>query len=159
MSIGLTLVCLVLKFGEKTKMNSKKVKKMKYFAVTVAILMLTSILLTVNPVQAQVVDQGGENPSTPGGSIPLPAGVTPDLSYQTIAYISFRPNPIGVNQPLLINVWLETTNKRSTILHKSLPSNLNQARRNNRLSTIDIILRRHNLVHGLQCKPSRQLAD
>ncbi len=107
MSIGLTLVCLVLKFGEKLKMNSKKVKKMKYFAVTVAILMLTSILLTVNPVQAQVVDQGGENPSTPGGSIPLPAGVTPDLSYQTIAYISFRPNPIGVNQPLLINVWLE----------------------------------------------------
>jgi hypothetical protein len=42
-----------------------------------------------------------------GGSIRLPAGVTPDLEYETIAHISFRPNPVGVNQPLLVNVWLQ----------------------------------------------------
>ncbi len=40
-------------------------------------------------------------------SIPLPAGVTPDLTYQTIAHISFRPNPVGINQPLLVNMWMQ----------------------------------------------------
>jgi hypothetical protein len=38
-----------------------------------------------------------------GGSVPLPAGVTPGATYETIAYMSFRPNPIGLNQPLLVN--------------------------------------------------------
>jgi hypothetical protein len=37
----------------------------------------------------------------------LPAGVTPDVSYDTIAYISFRPDPVGVGQPLLVNVFLQ----------------------------------------------------
>ena len=41
-----------------------------------------------------------------GGSLPLPAGVTPDLTAETAAYLSFRPNPVGVNQVILVNMWV-----------------------------------------------------
>ena len=34
-----------------------------------------------------------------------PAGVTPNLTVTVTPYLSFRPNPIGVGQPLLINIW------------------------------------------------------
>jgi len=42
-----------------------------------------------------------------GGSIPLPSGVTPDVILDTIAHMSFRPNPVGIGQSILINVWLQ----------------------------------------------------
>ena len=38
---------------------------------------------------------------------PLPSGVTPDYSLDTFAYLSFRPNPIGLGQSLLVNVWTQ----------------------------------------------------
>lgn len=41
-----------------------------------------------------------------GGSLPLPSGVTPDYSVETSARLSFRPNPVGVGQPVLINAWI-----------------------------------------------------
>jgi hypothetical protein len=39
--------------------------------------------------------------------IGLPSGVTPTITLDSIAYMSIRPNPIGLNQPLLFNLWLE----------------------------------------------------
>ncbi len=39
--------------------------------------------------------------------MPLPAGVTPGATYETIAYMSFRPNPVGLGQPLLVNLWIQ----------------------------------------------------
>ena len=42
-----------------------------------------------------------------GGSLPLPSGVTPDVTLETIPHMSFRPNPIGVGQPILVNLWLQ----------------------------------------------------
>ena len=38
--------------------------------------------------------------------IPLPAGITPDMTMTPTAYLSFRPNPVGVNQLILVNLWL-----------------------------------------------------
>ncbi len=35
-----------------------------------------------------------------------PRGVTPDMTVTTEAYLSFRPNPVGVDQPIIVNVWL-----------------------------------------------------
>jgi hypothetical protein len=40
-------------------------------------------------------------------SIALPSGVTPDETYETISHLSFRPNPLGIGQPLLVNIWLQ----------------------------------------------------
>lgn len=39
--------------------------------------------------------------------INIPSGSTPSVSIDTIAYVSFRPNPVGVNQAVLINLWIE----------------------------------------------------
>src|SRR5512136_2367313 len=58
------------------------------------------------PVQAQVGTTGGAPQGVGGGSIPLPAGVTPDYPTTAYAYLSTRPNPIGVGQTLLVNVWI-----------------------------------------------------
>ena len=38
---------------------------------------------------------------------PVPAGITPSTSIDTIAYMSFSPNPIGVGQQLLVNLWVQ----------------------------------------------------
>ena len=41
-----------------------------------------------------------------GGSILLPPGVTPDYTVRTEAHLSFRPNPVGIGQPVLVNAWI-----------------------------------------------------
>ena len=64
------------------------------------VLLMASVVLMTTTVTGQTNPQNS-------GSIPLPSGVTPDVSYNTIAHMSFRPNPIGVDQPLLVNVWLQ----------------------------------------------------
>jgi hypothetical protein len=54
------------------------------------------------------VTQLGTSPTnTPGYPqlSSLPPGVTPAYTYTSKAYLSFTPNPIGLGQPLLVNVW------------------------------------------------------
>jgi len=41
-----------------------------------------------------------------GGGIRLPSGVTADVIFDVGAYISFRPNPVGVGQAILVNLWI-----------------------------------------------------
>ncbi|MFC1488173.1 PQQ-binding-like beta-propeller repeat protein, partial [Thermoproteota archaeon] len=40
-----------------------------------------------------------------GGSYLLPPGVTPDLTIVSRAFLSFRPTTVGVNQPILVNLY------------------------------------------------------
>ncbi|MBT0160286.1 PQQ-like beta-propeller repeat protein, partial [Candidatus Bathyarchaeota archaeon A05DMB-2] len=40
-------------------------------------------------------------------TVEIPEGVTPDRIVNTIAHLSFRPNPVGVGQPVLINMWMQ----------------------------------------------------
>lgn len=70
--------------------------------------MLSLSLLTITPAVAQTQLPSGVTPTNvqDAGSKPLPSGVTPDLTIKATAYLSFRPNPVGVNQPVLVNVWL-----------------------------------------------------
>jgi hypothetical protein len=76
-----------------------KIQRMLSFAL---ILVLTITLsATYTPVQCQQYTNMQE-----GGSFPLPPGVTPDYSVETSARLSFRPNPVGVGQPVLINAWI-----------------------------------------------------
>ena len=69
---------------------------------------MTSFMLTAIRVQAQTNLPAGVIPKNlqEGGSIPLPAGVTPDLTLNTNPALSFRPNPVGVGQTILVNMWL-----------------------------------------------------
>ncbi len=76
-----------------------KMKKTKMTAIiTTFALMLSAFMLMAIPLRAQETQEGG--------SIPLPSGVTPDFRVKTHAYISARPNPVGVDQTFLVNLWL-----------------------------------------------------
>ncbi len=80
--------------------------KNKFIAIFVAALMIASIICLSTPVKAQQgATIGTAQTPTTGG--PVPAGVTPSSTVTTIAYMSFSPNPIGVGQQLLVNIWLQ----------------------------------------------------
>ena len=78
-------------------------------AIVLITLMITSTFSIVMPVEAQTTLPAGVIPTNvqEGGSIhPIPSGVTPDYSFDTYAQLSFRPNPVGIGQPIIINLWL-----------------------------------------------------
>jgi hypothetical protein len=65
--------------------------------VTIVLLMISVTLMTI-PVKAQLAAQQPV-------SGPLPAGVTVNATVHTTAYLSFRPQPVGLGQPFLVNLW------------------------------------------------------
>jgi hypothetical protein len=79
-----------------------KDSKTKTATIALVLLMALSTLMIALPVDAQE-NHGGE----PGTSVwgPLPVGVVPDVTVITYAYLSVRPNPIGIGQTALINIW------------------------------------------------------
>jgi hypothetical protein len=85
--------------------------KAKFTASITIVLLMTSAftLMMITQVEAQEVLPPGVTPTNvqDGGSIPLPSGVTPDLEVDTLARLSFRPNPVGLNQPFIVNMWTE----------------------------------------------------
>jgi hypothetical protein len=84
-------------------MKNSTINKTKLTAtIAIFLLIASAFVVMINaPVQAQEYTNQQE-----GGSIPLPAGVTPDLTIITRAFLSFRPNPVGVDQVILVNLWL-----------------------------------------------------
>jgi hypothetical protein len=72
----------------------------------IAILMIPCISVIPFQVEAQEGDHGGL-PGGPGSAIPgpQPVGVPIDQIVDEEARMSFRPNPIGLGQPLLVNIW------------------------------------------------------
>src|SRR4030067_2439434 len=71
--------------------------------VIISVLLMTLLIMMTNEiVQAQTTYTNMRE----GGSVPLPAGVTPDVTTHTVAYLSFRANPIGVGQTFLVNLWI-----------------------------------------------------
>jgi hypothetical protein len=82
-----------------------KTKISKLLTTLVTALLIISIAIIPMQVQAQEEPHGGvgngyEGPST------APSNVTPNIQVITTAYLALRPNPIGVGQSLLINVWI-----------------------------------------------------
>jgi hypothetical protein len=74
------------------------------FTASVAIVLLLSSLAMIaiqfQHVNAQLSD------SQP--TVEIPIGITPDHTLETIAYLSFRPRPVGLDQPFLVNAWIST---------------------------------------------------
>ncbi len=70
-------------------------------AIVLALLMTSLIPLssTIQPVKAQLS-------KTQPNSGPIPAGVTPNATVTSGAYLSFRPNPVGLGQSVLVNMWI-----------------------------------------------------
>ena len=93
----------------------------KSFALVIIALMMASLApmaMLIQPVEAQTVVPAGVTPTNvqSSGSVPLPSGVTPDVTIDTIATLSFTPNPIGVGQTLLVNLWLHPATHTSRYL-------------------------------------------
>ncbi len=64
--------------------------------------MATGIVATL-PTQAQMTYTNLQD----GAAIhPLPAGVTPDDTFDAFAQLSFRPTTVGVGQTILVNLWV-----------------------------------------------------
>lgn len=71
-------------------------------------MLMMASLLAVETVNAQSNLPAGITPTNvkDGKSTTLPSGTTPDLTIPTTAYLSFRPNPVGKGQPVLVNMWI-----------------------------------------------------
>ena len=69
-------------------------------SIAMLLLMITSTfpILTTAPANAQAA-------STQSTSGSLPSGVTANFTVVTVAYMSIRPNPIGLNQPFMVNLF------------------------------------------------------
>lgn len=93
----------------KTNLNGKRLSSLKIMTSIIMILLMASASLMAMPVQAQTTLPTGVTPKNvqDGGSVLLPAGVTPDLQVDSTVYLSFSPNPIGIGQPLLVNLWMQ----------------------------------------------------
>ncbi len=91
-------------------MSIQKISKTKLLSTFAIFIMLASIAMIAN-VSAQEESHGGE----PGPAVwgPLPSGVTPDVTVDTMAYMSITPNPIGLNQQVLVNIWLTPGTQRA----------------------------------------------
>ena len=72
-------------------------KKLSIFAIFL-LLSSTFLVMTTIPAQAQTVTQPVSGP--------LPSGVTVSVNAESAAFLSIRPNPIGINQTFLINMWI-----------------------------------------------------
>ena len=91
--------------------KSLKLKSFAFIVITLMIISATIATVTIIPVKAQVTSPPTGvtigPPQLPYAGGPVPAGVTPSLNIPTIAYLSFSPNPIGVGQQLLVNLWTQ----------------------------------------------------
>lgn len=83
--------------------REKKLKnisgKTKTAIIAIVLLMASLPLMADKQVQAQLATQQPV-------SGPLQPGVIPNTTVTSAAYLSFRPNPIGVGQTLLVNMWI-----------------------------------------------------
>jgi hypothetical protein len=91
-----------------TKVNFRK----KSFALIAIVLMITSALLTsatfMQTAKASSSDYIAGSPmqgTTSGVVGALASGVTPSITVSAVAFLSVSPNPIGVGQTALVNMW------------------------------------------------------
>ena len=81
------------------------ISKTKMTATIAIVLLMASVTLMAMPVQAQETAHGGQPTLGYEGPTTIPAGQTADFTISPLAFLSVSPNPIGVGQELLVNVW------------------------------------------------------
>ena len=74
------------------------------FAIIIGLLMASFTLMAM-PVQAQEGSHGGTPDSSTVWSTTTPPGTTVNWTFNPVPYLSFSPNPIGIGQTLLVNMW------------------------------------------------------
>ena len=75
--------------------------------IIVTVLLMASAAMATLSAFAQDEAHGGAPQGQITGTVgSLPAGVTPSITITTDPYLSFTPNPIGLGQSLLVNLWM-----------------------------------------------------
>jgi hypothetical protein len=97
--------CFAIKREERKKLQLTR--KMAKTSALSFVLWIACFTLTAMFVEAQLSHIGTSPVDAVGMPKlgPLPSGVIPAYTLDTVAYLSFRPNPIGVGQSLLVNFW------------------------------------------------------
>src|SRR5665647_496020 len=83
-------------------MNNKFSTKLQSTSTIILILLMASIMLSEMPIQTAQAQLSATQPT----SGPMPSGATADFTVATTPYLSVRPNPVGINQQLLVNIWI-----------------------------------------------------
>lgn len=89
-------------------------KYLESIAIVIVLLISAFIMATESSVNAQdnqeiaagVTAHGGQPTTGYEGPTTVPSGETPDYTIEPLAFLSVSPNPIGLNQELLVNVWI-----------------------------------------------------
>ncbi|XHH07647.1 MAG: PQQ-binding-like beta-propeller repeat protein [Candidatus Bathyarchaeia archaeon] len=86
---------------ENNKIYIKKIKGSSFALIAILLLIVATVPLTLLSQSAQA-----QLSTTQPVSGKLPSGVTPSVTVSDLkAYLSFRPNPVGLNQVILVNMW------------------------------------------------------
>lgn len=91
--------------GDLRKMQFKLNSKAITAAILVLLMSSVAIIPLSLPANAKVETVGA--PQLTAWPTTVPQGVTPNTTIATTAFMSISPNPIGVGQIVLINLWLE----------------------------------------------------
>ena len=86
----------------------KNLLNTKISAIIAIILLCTSIMLTLqSPVKAEVIPgtEGGTPDTQSVWSTVIPQGQTAAQTFHPVAYLSITPNPVGIGQFVLVNMW------------------------------------------------------
>lgn len=78
-------------------------KNEKYLIIT--LILVFAIAIPLFPLSTDISADAQLASLQP--TVNIPTGVTPNITVNTIAHISFRPDPVGIGQPLLINMWMQ----------------------------------------------------
>ena len=70
-----------------------------------ALILILAIAIPIVPLSIDISAEAQLAPVQP--TVAIPTGVTPGRMVNTIAHMSFRPDPVGIGQPLLINMWMQ----------------------------------------------------
>ena len=88
--------------GERNNLQNLKNGKITSILV-IALLMMSTFLVLATVPQLTKAAANAQQPT-----VALPSGVTPDVNAETIAHLSFRPRTVGLGQPILINMWIQS---------------------------------------------------
>ncbi|XHH09202.1 MAG: PQQ-binding-like beta-propeller repeat protein [Candidatus Bathyarchaeia archaeon] len=86
----------------KLKKSVNTVNKTKLASTILIMLFITSTVLIFNsaPVEAQ--------PAAEQPTVTIPNSATPEVNAETLAHLSFRPRVVGLGQPFIVNIWLQS---------------------------------------------------
>ncbi len=90
----------------KISKNNKALVSMILLGLLMATMLLTTAPTTAQSSGGEIDTQGGPPGGGYEGPTTVPAGETADYTISDLAFLSVSPNPIGVGQQALVNLWI-----------------------------------------------------